>query len=385
MEQRKIIHIDMDAFFASVEQRDNPELRGKPIAVGYDGPRGVVSTASYEARPFGVHSAMAITTAKRRCPQLIIVSPHFEKYKAVSRQVDAIFHEYTDLVEPISIDEAFLDVTQNKPGIDLAVDIAREIKKKIHERTGLTASAGISFNKFLAKIASDYRKPGGICTVHPDRALDFIARLPIEDFWGVGPKTAERMHAMGIFNGGQLRKISLSHLRQVFGKAGTIYYNFARGIDNRPVITERERKSVGCEQTFAEDLNQRSKVIIELYHTVLELVERIKRTGFNGRTLTLKVKFHDFTQITRSMTVDRQLQTKDDILPIAKKLMGGIDYEHDAIRLMGLSVSRSAQDDELADSQPRWVEGELFPIVGQDEMDEQRNERYGLRQRFGKP
>lgn len=385
MEQRKIIHIDMDAFFASVEQRDNPELRGKPIAVGYDGPRGVVSTASYEARPFGVHSAMAITTAKRRCPQLIIVSPHFEKYKAVSRQVDAIFHEYTDLVEPISIDEAFLDVTQNKPGIDLAVDIAREIKKKIHERTGLTASAGISFNKFLAKIASDYRKPDGICTVHPDRALDFIARLPIEDFWGVGPKTAERMHAMGIFNGGQLRKISLSHLRQVFGKAGTIYYNFARGIDNRPVITERERKSVGCEQTFAEDLNQRSKVIIELYHTVLELVERIKRTGFNGRTLTLKVKFHDFTQITRSMTVDRQLQTKDDILPIAKKLMGGIDYEHDAIRLMGLSVSRSAQDDELADSQPRWVEGELFPIVGQDEMDEQRNERYGLRQRFGKP
>lgn len=385
MEQRKIIHIDMDAFFASVEQRDNPELRGKPIAVGYDGPRGVVSTASYEARPFGVHSAMAITTAKRRCPQLIIVSPHFEKYKAVSRQVDAIFHEYTDLVEPISIDEAFLDVTQNKPGIDLAVDIAREIKKKIHERTGLTASAGISFNKFLAKIASDYRKPGGICTVHPDRALDFIARLPIEDFWGVGPKTAERMHAMGIFNGGQLRKISLSHLRQVFGKAGTIYYNFARGIDNRPVITERERKSVGCEQTFAEDLNQRSKVIIELYHTVLELVERIKRTGFNGRTLTLKVKFHDFTQITRSMTVDRQLLTKDDILPIAKKLMGGIDYEHDAIRLMGLSVSRSAQDDELADSQPRWVEGELFPIVGQDEMDEQRNERYGLRQRFGKP
>lgn len=368
MEQRKIIHIDMDAFFASVEQRDNPELRGKPIAVGYDGPRGVVSTASYEARPFGVHSAMAIATAKRRCPQLIIVSPHFDKYKAVSRQVDAIFHEYTDLVEPISIDEAFLDVTENKPGMDLAVDIAREIKLKIHERTGLTASAGISFNKFLAKIASDYRKPDGICTVHPDRALDFIARLPVEDFWGVGPKTAERMHAMGIFNGGQLRKVSLSHLRQVFGKAGTIYYNFARGIDNRPVVTERERKSVGCEQTFAEDLNQRSKVIIELYHTVLELVERIKRTGFNGRTLTLKIKFHDFTQITRSMTVDRQLQTKDDILPIAKKLMGGIDYEHDAIRLIGLSVSRSAQDDELADSHPRWVEGELFPIVGQDEM-----------------
>ena len=236
---RKIIHIDMDAFFASVEQRDNPGLRGKPIAVGFDGPRGVVSTASYEARPFGVHSAMSIAMAKRRCPHLIIVKPHFEQYKAVSHQVDEIFHEYTDLVEPISIDEAFLDVTENKKGIDLAVDIAREIKQKIRERTSLTASAGISYNKFLAKIASDYRKPDGICTVHPDRALDFIAHLPVEDFWGVGPKTAERMHKMGIFNGEQLRSVSLHHLKEVFGKAGGIYYNFARGIDDRPVVTER--------------------------------------------------------------------------------------------------------------------------------------------------
>lgn len=357
---RKIIHIDMDAFFASVEQRDNPGLRGKPIAVGFDGPRGVVSTASYEARPFGVHSAMSIAMAKRRCPHLIIVKPHFEQYKAVSHQVDEIFHEYTDLVEPISIDEAFLDVTENKKGIDLAVDIAREIKQKIRERTSLTASAGISYNKFLAKIASDYRKPDGICTVHPDRALDFIAHLPVEDFWGVGPKTAERMHKMGIFNGEQLRSVSLHHLKEVFGKAGGIYYNFARGIDDRPVVTERERKSVGCEQTFLEDIRQRSKIVIELYHTVLELVERIKRSGFDGRTLTLKVKFHDFTQITRSMTVDHRLKTKDDILPLAKKLMGGIDYANNPVRLLGLSVSRSTLDDEIADRQPRWVEGELF-------------------------
>lgn len=350
----------MDAFFASVEQRDNPDLRGKPIAVGFDGPRGVVSTASYEARPYGVHSAMPISQAKRRCPQIIIIAPHFDKYKAVSRQVDDIFHEYTDLVEPISIDEAFLDVTVNKPGIELAVDIAKEIKQKIRERTGLTASAGVSYNKFLAKIASDYRKPDGICTVHPDRALEFISRLPVEDFWGVGPKTAERMHMMGIFNGEQLRMISRHHLMEVFGKAGAVYYDFARGVDDRAVITQRERKSVGCEQTFLEDIRQRSKIIIELYHTVLELVGRLKRSGFEGRTLTLKVKFHDFTQVTRSMTVNGILRTKDDILPLAKRLLRGIDYEHHPVRLLGLSVSRSTLDDEIADCQPRWVEGELF-------------------------
>lgn len=359
MALRKIIHIDMDAFFASVEQHDNPFLRGKAIAVGFDGPRGVVSTASYEARRYGVHSAQPIGMAKRRCPNLIIVEPHFTRYKEINRQVDAIFHEYTDLVEPISIDEAFLDVTVNKPGIELAVDIAREIKQKIKEQTGLTASAGISYNKFLAKIASDYRKPDGICTVHPDRAIDFISHLPVEDFWGVGPKTAEMMHRMGVFNGEQLRAISLQHLRDVFGKAGAIYYNFARGIDERPVITERERKSVGCEQTFAEDIRQRSKVIIELYHTVLELVRRIGRSGFVGRTLTLKIKFHDFTQITRSITVDSPLTTKDAILPLAKRLMSGIDYEHNAIRLMGLSVSHSVPDEDIPDQSPRWVEGNL--------------------------
>ena len=261
---RKIIHIDMDAFFASVEQRDNPGLRGKPIAVGFDGPRGVVSTASYEARPFGVHSAMPMAQARRRCPHLVVVPCHFDRYKAVSRQIHAVFHEYTDLVEPISLDEAFLDVTENKKGMDLAVDIAREIKQKILDRTSLTASAGISYNKLLAKISSDMRKPDGLFTVHPDRALGFVGSLPVEKLWGVGPKTAKRMHDMGVFTGEQLRQVSRRHLVQVFGKMGNIYYVFSGGIDNRPVVAVHERKSVGCERTFLEDLHVGSKIIIEL-------------------------------------------------------------------------------------------------------------------------
>ena len=236
----------MDAFFASVEQRDHPEWWGIPLAVGFDGPRGVVSTASYEARQYHIHSAMAIASAKRLCPFLKIVEPQFERYKEVSRQVHDIFLQYTDLVEPISIDEAFLDVTENKKGLEFARDIAMEIKQKIREKTQLTASAGVSYNKLLAKIASDYRKPDGLFVVHPDKALDFIAELPVEDFWGVGPKTAQKMHQMGIINGQQLRAVSRSYLMQVFGKAGSLYYDFARGIDNRPVVVEHERKSVGC-------------------------------------------------------------------------------------------------------------------------------------------
>ena len=356
---RKIIHIDMDAFFASVEQRDHPELRGKPIAVGYDGERGVVSTASYEARPFGVHSAQSVVVAKRLCPNLIVVPARFHIYKEVSAQVHEVFHEYTDLVEPLSLDEAFLDVTENKAGIDLAQDIAMEIKQKIRERTGLTASAGVSYNKFLAKIASDYRKPDGLFVVHPDRALEFIGQLPIERFWGVGPKTAERMHRMGIFRGEQLREVSLNHLTDVFGKAGPIYYQFSRGIDERPVIVERERKSVGCEHTFLEDLSKPSAVTIELYHTVIELAERIERSGFEGRTLTLKVKFFDFAQITRSETVTYVLKTKDKILPLAKKLLAGVDYSIDRpIRLLGLSVSHSSGSEPDAADQT-WEEGWL--------------------------
>lgn len=349
----------MDAFFASVEQRDNPELRGKPIAVGFDGPRGVVSTASYEARPYGVHSAMSMAQAKRRCPQLIVVPTHFEKYKEVSQQIHAVFHEYTDLVEPISLDEAFLDVTDNKMGIELAVDIAKEIKQKILERTSLTASAGVSFNKLLAKIASDMRKPNGIFTVHPDRALDFVGSLPVEKLWGVGPKTANRMHEMGVFTGAQLRRISCEHLVQVFGKMGRVYYDFSRGIDNRPVVVAYERKSVGCERTFLEDLHIDTKIIIELYHIVLELVERIERKDFRGRTLTLKLKWDATTQITRSLTQEKVLRTKDDILPLAKRLLKDTEYHDRPIRLMGLSVSSPETNDKEGQNRPQWVEGFL--------------------------
>lgn len=354
MRQRKIIHVDMDAFFASVEQRDNPELRGKPVAVGFDEPRGVVSTASYEARPFGVHSALSIQLAKRLCPSLIIVEPHFEKYKQVSAQVHEIFREYTELIEPISIDEAFLDVTINKKNMPFAVDIAREIKREIREKLSLTASAGVSYNKLLAKIASDYRKPDGLFVVHPNKAMDFVAQLPIEKFWGVGPKTALKMHQMGIFNGLDLRQCSLNHLKETFGKAGQIFYNFARAIDDRPVVIEHTRKSVGCERTFETDLTLRSAVIIELYHIVLELVDRLAKTGFKGRTLTLKVKYADFSQITRSLTQAKVLTRKSDILPLAKRLMAQVSYDiNHPIRLLGLSVGNQHPDDT---GRPQWIQ-----------------------------
>lgn len=358
MPERKIIHIDMDAFFASVEQRDNAELRGKPIAVGHDGPRGVVSTASYEARRFGIHSAMPMSRAKRQCPQLIIVPGRYEAYKAVSAQIHKIFTDYTDIVEPLSIDEAFLDVTANKRGMEMGVDIAREIRQRIREELRLTASAGVSYNKFLAKIASDFRKPDGLTVIHPDRAADFIAGLKIERFWGVGPKTAERMHYIGVFTGADLRKCSLAHLTEVFGKMGKTYYDFARGIDLRPVETEYVRKSVGCEQTFAEDISTRAAVLIELYHAVLELQRRIEKDLFDGHTLTLKVKYGDFTQITRSMTTQKTLRTKDDILPMAKRLLREVEYSAaKPIRLLGLSVSNPSQEANLHKAE--WVEGFL--------------------------
>lgn len=353
---RKIIHVDMDQFFAAVEQLDHPELKDKSIAVGHDAERGVVSTASYEARRFGVHSAQSIQVAKRLCPQLIIVEPHFQRYKEVSAQLHAIFHDYTDLIEPISLDEAFLDVTENKPGIELGVDIAREIKQRIKDTTGLTASAGVSYCKFLAKIASDWRKPDGLTVVHPDKALDFIAQLRVEKIWGVGQKTAEKMHMMGIFTGADLRQMSLSRLQQEFGKMGQVFHDFALGIDNRPVISEWERKSVSCERTFEKDISKQADVTIHLYHTVLELVQRIKKSEFEGRTLTLKVKFQDFQQITRSITVDHVLRTKEAILPLAKQLMHQVDFSSHPIRLIGLGVSN--QKDTPQDHQ-RWIQLEL--------------------------
>lgn len=348
----------MDAFFASVEQRNHPELRGKPVAVAHDEPRGVVSTASYEARKFGVHSAMPVVSAKRMCPSLVLVPPHFDEYKAVSAQIHSIFHDYTDLIEPISIDEAFLDVTANKKNLPLAVDIAREIRQRIRQELHLTASAGVSYNKFLAKIASDYRKPDGLTVIHPDRAQEFIRTLRIEKFWGVGAKTAEKMHFMGIFTGRDLLECSQKHLQEVFGKAGLTYYDFARGIDLRPVESEYVRKSVGCEQTFAVDISTRAAVTIELYHTVLELVRRIKKEDFEGRTLTLKVKYADFTQITRSLTQQGILTTKDEILPLAKRLLKSVAFSAaHPIRLLGLSVSNPSAEANI--HRVEWVEGFL--------------------------
>ncbi len=344
MELRKIIHIDMDAFFASVEQRDNPELRGKPIAVGGGDERGVVAAASYEARRFGVHSAMSSVKARKLCPDLIFVEGRMSAYKAVSEQIRAIFHDYTDVIEPLSIDEAFLDVTCNKKGMDLAVDIAVEIKRRIREELDLVASAGVSYNKFLAKIASDYRKPDGLYTIHPAHAQEFIASLPVEAFWGVGRVTAEKMHSMGIYNGSQLRSYSKAGLMAKFGKVGALYYDFARGIDDRPVVVERMRKSVGCERTLEKDLNRASLVAVNLYHVVLELVERLKKANFRGNTLTLKVKFYDFSQVSRSRTCSTALVKKDDILHVAKDLLSTIDYSLRPIRLLGLSVSNPEEE-----------------------------------------
>ena len=353
--QRKIIHIDMDSFFASVEQRDHPELRGKPIAVGGDSERGVVATASYEARKFGIHSAMSMSRAKTLCKDLIVVQGNHHKYKEVSLQMREIFHEYTDLIEPLSLDEAFLDVTVNKPGIELAVDIAQEIKQKIQERLQLTASAGVSYNKLLAKIASDWRKPNGLTTIHPDRAQDFIDQLRVEKIWGVGPKTADTMHKMGIFTGADLRKVSQDRLTQVFGKTGILFYQFARGIDERPVIVDYERKSVGCERTFEKDIRTKTALTIELYHAVLELEERLNRSKFKGTTLTLKLKYENFEQHTHSITSDRILLTKKDILPLAKKLLNDAHLETHYVRLLGLSVSNPIHHK----SQQKWIELEL--------------------------
>ena len=346
----------MDAFYASVEQRDNPELRGKPIAVGHAEQRGVVSAASYEARRYGVRSAMSSLKAKQLCPHIIFVPGRMNVYKEVSAQVHRIFQEYTDLIEPLSLDEAFLDVTHNKKGIELAVDIAKEIKKRIREELNLVASAGISYNKFLAKVASDYRKPDGLCTIHPDQALEFISKLPIEAFWGVGKVTAQKMHSLGIHKGKDLQQCTLEMLTRLFGKAGHVYYDFAQGIDLRPVEAERIRKSVGCEHTLDKDITASSSVIIELYHVATELIERLKKSGFTGNTLTLKIKFYDFKQITRSITREQELNNMNDILPLAKQLLKEVDYSIRPIRLIGLTVSNPKEEREDHDE---WKQLEL--------------------------
>ena len=303
MQERKIIHIDMDAFYASVEQRDFPHYRGRPLVVGNPERRGVVAAASYEARKFGIRSAMSSQKAKQLCPHLIFVPGRMQVYKEVSMQIHDIFSEYTDLIEPLSLDEAFLDVTINKKDIILAVDIAKEIKSRIRQEVNLVASAGISYNKFLAKVASDYRKPDGLCTIHPAMAQEFIDRLSIESFWGVGKVTAEKMHRLGITDGAALRNCTLQFLTRNFGKMGAVYFNFARGIDNRPVEPEWIRKSVGCEHTYDEDIRELDDALEAINELIPRLMSRIERAGFQGgRCITLKVKFHDFTIKNRSLT-----------------------------------------------------------------------------------
>lgn len=353
---RRIIHVDMDAFYASIEQRDHPEYRGKPIAVGRAEMRGVVAAASYEARRFGVRSAMPSMKAIKLCPKLIFTRNRMDVYKAVSAQIHEIFHRYTDLVEPLSLDEAFLDVTENKPGIPLAVEIARRIKKEIRQELRLTASAGVSYNKFLAKIASDYRKPDGLFTIHPSRAAEFIARLPIESFWGVGQATAARMHSLSITNGAQLRERDQEFLVRHFGKIGILFYNFARGIDERPVESSRIRKSVGCEQTYREDVTKTQALENSLPILAEELAGRLARSGFRGNTLTLKIKFPDFVQKSRSITVPDCLTDMEDILPLARTMMEELDSGDSTFRLLGLSVSNPLEEHPPGVWEQLWLD-----------------------------
>jgi DNA polymerase-4 len=335
---RKIIHIDMDAFFASVEQRDFPELRGKPVAVGGSRERGVVAAASYEARKFGVHSAMPSSIAARKCPDLIFVKHRFDVYKAVSREIREIFYSYTDLVEPLSLDEAFLDVTQNKKSMDRATEIAREIRNDILQATDLTASAGISINKFLAKVASDMDKPNGQTLIHPTQIDEFTANLEIDKFFGIGKVTAEKLHGMGIHKGSDLRRYSRRELVALFGKSGRYYYHICRGIDERPVQPNRIRKSVGAERTFDENLEELDQQLESLQNIAEEVSKRMKKGNYQGKTITVKMRYSDFTTHTRSQSIDQFTDSESDIYSIASRLL--VDHPREQpFRLLGIAVS----------------------------------------------
>ena len=319
---RKIIHIDMDAFYASVEQRDNPSYRGRPLAVGGSPEqRGVVAAASYEARRFGIHSAMASRTAVQRCPNLILVPPRFDIYREISQTIREIFYRYTDLVEPLALDEAYLDVTQNKQEMPSATLIAREIKAAIFAETNLTASAGISINKFLAKTASGINKPNGLCLIPPDKAESFVETLEIEKFHGIGQVTAGKMRNLGINTGADLKTWSEPDLVRKFGKVGSYYYQIARGHDDRPVEPNRIRKSIGAEESFAQDLVDRAAIDAALRDIAETLCDRMERSKSTGRTLTLKVKYGDYQQVTRSRTLNEPLTTIDEILSVASELI----------------------------------------------------------------
>jgi len=335
---RKVIHVDMDAFYASVEQMDNPELMGKPLAVGGGGKRGVVSAASYEARKFGVKSAMAGNLAIKLCPELIFVRPRFDRYNEISKQIRKIFFDYSDLVEPLSLDEAYIDVTTNKKGNPSASLIARDIRQRIFEEVGLTASAGISINKFIAKVASDYNKPNGQKTVNPEEVLDFLEALDIRKFYGIGKVTAEKMYQKGIFTGKDLKTKSLEFLETNFGKSGKYYYYVVRGIHNSEVKTDRTRKSLAAERTFSENLSSEIFMLEKLEHIAEEVSRRLTKSKVAGKTVTLKIKYSDFTLQTRSKTLPYFVADKAVILETAKDLLYQEKLKN-SVRLLGISMS----------------------------------------------
>jgi len=335
---RKIIHVDMDAFYASVEQLDNPDLRGKPIAVGGSSERGVVSAASYEARKFGVRSAMSSVIAKRYCPELIFVKTRFDRYKEISQAIRKIFFDYTDLVEPLSLDEAYLDVTVNKKGNPSATLIAQEIRQRIYDELQLTASAGISINKFIAKVASDYNKPNGQKTVNPEEVIEFLEDLEIRKFYGVGKVTAEKMYTVGIFTGKDLKSKSQEFLDEKFGKSGSYYYNVVRGIHHSEVKPHRIPKSVGAERTFSENLSSEIFMLERLEHIAVELERRLKKSKIAGKTITLKIKYSDFSLQTRSKTLPYFVSNSNLILETAKDLLYQDTLEN-SVRLLGLSLA----------------------------------------------
>jgi len=334
---RKIIHVDMDAFYASVEQRDDPSLQGKPVAVG-GGHRGVVMAASYEARKFGVRSAMPAVTAKRRCPDLIFVKTRFDVYRAVSQQIRSIFLDYTDLVEPLSLDEAYLDVTEDRHRLGTARAIAEDIRRRIREETGLTASAGVSYCKFIAKLASDYRKPDGLTVITPERGPQFVASLPVARFHGVGPVTAKRMESVGICTGADLREWTLAALEAQFGSSGSWYYRICRGIDEREVKPDRPYKSVSAERTFDDDLRDPERLASELDRIAGYAWDRVRRADVTGRTVTLKVKFADFTIITRSKSFTEAVPDVGAFGAAGQVLLAALHPLPKGIRLLGLGL-----------------------------------------------
>lgn len=344
---RKIIHIDMDAFYASIEQRDNPELKGKPVIVGgKPDERSVVSACSYEARKFGIHSAMATRTAYKLCPQAAFVYPRFDAYEHASRLIRNIFHDYTPLVEPLSLDEAFLDVTECKQHGGVATDIAKVIKKKIFQRTHLTASAGVSYNKFLAKVASDYKKPNGLTVIRPSQALAFLDKLPVRKFYGVGKVTEKKMLTHGIKTGADLRKLEKAKLIQMFGKSGEYFYDIARGIDESPVVPDWERKSIGKETTFQIDILDVARLEKELDLLSKEVGDWLRSNKTRGKTITLKVKYLDFVSITRSKTLPHYIDDSLTIAKTVKELLDKTEAGKKKIRLLGVSVHNFEGDDK---------------------------------------